>query len=225
MAVRRQDILRKFMISIWAMVTLVLFFSVILLVREMLETGQDPLAALRVASEQETEAMPAPRRQADILGARELTLYFATSDGRVLAPEIHTIEFSGSTVENCKRALQKLIAGPRDILTPILPATAKIRAMYLLENGELVVDFSRELLSEHARFKSASLEALMVYGVVNTLTQETLRSKNGVPVRQVRFLFEGLPPLENFPAHLDLRQPVGPDQRWIELTQEFSPNV
>jgi len=115
-----------------------------------------------------------------------------------------------------------LIQGPRDILTPILPAATKIRALYLLDSGELVIDFSRELQSEHARFKSASLESLMIYGVVNTLMQSVLQSKTDPPIRQVRFLVEGSPPQEVFPSHIDLSEPVKADPRWSAPALESS---
>ena len=68
-----------------------------------------------------------------------------------------------------------------------------MRGIYLLEDGELVVDFSGEIVSEHLRFSSAAMECLMIYGVVNTLTQDALRGPEDLPVRRVRFLFEGRP--------------------------------
>lgn len=218
---RRQDAFHKLMLALWAMVTMVLLFTVILLVNEMIESGRDPLEALRIESPEPANAEAPQQRSRDALGSREVDLYFAAADARGLVIETHLIEFGDSTVENCREALHKLIEGPRDILTPILPSNAKIRALYFLEDqGELVVDFSRELLSEHALFTSASIEALMAYGVVTTLTQPALRPPGGASVKQVRFLFEGLPPQGQFPVHIDLRTPVAPGQRWIALPGE-----
>lgn len=212
---QRRDILRKLLLAVWSMATLVLLFCVVLLVREMIRTGRDPLAALRPEPRPQP-GQPAPVGPLDTTpGTRDLTLYFANADAHGLAPETRSLEHGDSTVENCRGALKALIAGPKKPLTPILPANTQIRGLYLLEGGEMVVDFSRELISERGRFTSASTEALMVQGVVNTLTQEAVRGKAGPPVQRVRFLFEGSPPYETFPAHIDLSDPVAPDRDWI----------
>ncbi len=115
-----------------------------------------------------------------------------------------------------------LIAGPRDILTPVLDASVKVRALYLREDGELVVDFSRELQSKHSRFKSASLESLMLYAIVNTVTQTALRAGDDPIVRTVRILIEGMPPTEAYPAHLTWAEPVAPDARWVSSPVEVA---
>ena len=218
---KRRDVMRSLLLALWAMFTMVLFFMVVLLVRQMLETGGDPLAALRPepaarAPESEKPARPAPAK----LGNREIVLYFGTADAAALASETQTLEYSASTVENCRSALEALIAGPRDILTPVLDASVKVRALYLREDGELVVDFSRELQSKHTRFKSASLEALMLYAIVNTVTQSTLRAGDDPAVRTVRILIEGMPPTDAFPAHLSWDAPVAPDMRWVAAPLE-----
>ena len=213
---KRREILRSLFLALWAMFTMVLFFMVVLLVREMLETGGDPLAALRPESAPSApEAASASRPAPAGLASREIRLYFATPDASALVPEPKTIEYSESTVENCRAALAALAAGPRDILTPVLDASAKVRALYLREDGELVVDFSRELQSKHTRFKSASLEALMLYAIVNTVSQDALHAGDGPVVRTVRILIEGMPPTEVFPGHLSWETPVAPDTRWV----------
>jgi hypothetical protein len=145
----------------------------------------------------------------------EVLLYFADEDGRLLVPETRRIEYRDSTVENCRQVLEAVIEGSREGLAPVVSEATRVRALYLLDGGELVVDLSREL--ELGQPKSASSEALMIYGIVNALTQPALRSpsEKDAGVRRVRFLFEGSPPHESFPAHLDLGQPVGPDHRWI----------
>jgi spore germination protein GerM len=215
----RRDILKKLGVALWAMATLVLLFCVLLLVREMINRGENPFESFRAAPAGSI-AEPAAARPAAPGGTREVQIYFGSGDGRYLAAETHTIEYSASSVENCRQALQRLIAGPRDLLTPVIPASVKVRAIYLLDDGELVVDFSGEMLSEQLRFKSASLEALMAYAVVNTLTQSALQAEQDPPVRRVRFLFEGTPPQEAFPAHIDLSAPLTPNARWIETAPD-----
>lgn len=220
----RNDVFKKLFFSIWAMLTLILFFTVALLVNEMIRQGQDPLGFL----ETETQAAgltPAPSVPAPPGSEREVLLYFSSPDGNALAPERRRIALTQSTTENCRLLLQALISGPRDMLSPILPGTARIRALYLLEDGELVVDLSRELLAEHAQFKSMTLEALMFYGMVNTVTQSIVKGEEEPAVQRVRFLIEGLPPQEIFPAHLDLARPLGPNPRWVAAQGGRAPDA
>jgi spore germination protein GerM len=202
------------MLTAWGMVTLILAICIALLVNEMIKSGQDPLNAFKNQNAQ-VAAKVIESTQNTSRQTREVLLYFAEANTRSLVPEKQHIELTDSVVENCRAALQNLIAGPQTDLTPILPAATKIRAMYLLDNGELIVDFSRELISSHARTKSASLESLLVYGVVNTLTQSNLQQATAQRIEKVRFLFEGAPPQENFPAHIDLSGPVAPNREWI----------
>ncbi len=220
-ATGRRDILRMVFLTFWGMLTLVLFFCVVLLVNEMVKSGNDPLAAILPESAVDTAKPRSPSIPAAPLGRREVSLFFASEDGGYLVPDNRTIDFGDSTAENCKKAVEALIAGPREGLIPIFPATAQVLGAYLLDDGELVLDFSRKLKIEHARFKSASLEALMVYGVVNTVTQAALQIKGSVAVRRVRFLFDGAAQ-DTFPAHIDVRGPMSPDQSWCNAPAAIS---
>lgn len=210
---KSQALVRKVFFALWSMVTLVLFFCVVLLVNELLKSGSNPLALPEPQAQAPTQSgSGAPVRAAN-LGQQEALLYFSDPNGSLLLPEPVQIERSESTVENCRQLLDALIKGPRDVLTPILPNTTKIRALYLLEGGELVIDFSREL--EVDSRKSASAESLMIYGVVNTLSQPVSKGTAESAVTRVRFLIEGASPQDRFPAHIDLSNPVTPDTAWV----------
>jgi len=212
----RKDIVRNFALSVWGFVTLVLFFVVALLVNEMIENGQDPLDSLRNPTPDSTNESRTAARSTTALGEREIQLYFAGENGQHLQPVLATFEARDSTVENCKSALELLAKGPSGGAgVPVLPPGVRTRAVYLLSNGELVIDFSRELMTELSRRKSASIESLMVQGVLHTLTQRALQTKGESAVRRIRFLIEGSTPPDNFPAHLDLSNPLEPDSSWI----------
>lgn len=208
-ALRRRALFRVLM-SVWALVTLVLLLCVVLLAVEMTRQGHDPLAAVQGTK---TEA-PVPAPAVEPGASKEVALIFAGADGRDLVAQPARIEITDSTSENCRHALEALIRGPNAPLTPLLPASTKIRGLYLLENGTLVVDLSMEVEAELKRVRSASVESLLIYGIVNTLTQPGLQvaHENAAPVavKSVRFLIEGAPPRETFPAHADLSQPVLP---------------
>jgi len=211
----RKRILARLGLAVWAMVTLILCFVIAMLVNEMLRNGQSPLASFQSAAPAEGTAVPAKPKTPGPAGTKEIQLFFSTGDGQKLVAEPSTIEFSESTVENCRHAIAELIGGPhQNGNVPILPTNARLRGLYLLDSGELVADFSGELALAHARIKSAGLEGMLVYGLVNTVTQTALQGGDKAEVKRVRFLVEGAPPTEGFPAHLDLGQPVIPDPGW-----------
>lgn len=209
----RWTVMQKLMLSLWAMGTLVLLFVVVLLVREIAANGRDPIGALQLTEEEQAERAPVARTTS--VGTREVLLYFSAPDGQSLATEKRVLAFSNSAVENCRTVLAALIEGPQAGTSPILPKTVKVKSLFLLEGVELVVNFSRELQSEHARFSSAALESLMVQGIVQSVTQSALREGEGARVSRVRFLIEDAPPSEAFPAHIDLAEPVAPDAHWL----------
>ncbi len=215
------SVLSRFGLAIWAMTTLVLCFVVILLVNEMLKEGANPLAAFRPESETFPEEVQSDYRTPSSLGTREIVLHFATQDGRALAAETVVIEYNARTVENCRKAIEHLISGPRQShLLPTLPQESGIRALYLLDNGELVLDLSSEMLLAQHRAKSAEMEALMAYSIANTISQPALQGEDEQRALSLRFLFDGATPQEAFPAHMDLSAPITPDRRWIQAGLE-----
>ena len=220
-AERRERFFRRALLALWAMGTLVLVFCVVLLAGEMTRRGGNPLALPE--PEGGASSAHADPGSGTSRSAREVTLYFAGTEGRLLAAEARRIESSSLTVENCRAVLDALIQGSKGVLNPILPPSTKVRALYLLPDGELVLDFSRELVLDLE--KSTSAEALLVYGVVNTLTQATVKGEQQNAVRVVRFLIEGSDPEETFESHLDLSAPVGPDSQWLPVEEAPPANV
>lgn len=221
----RQYILRKFMMALWGLFTLVLLFTVALLAYVLIQDSEAPLEAISTNLAEnfgatQTPGAPTPtgetRRSSAPMGEREVLLYFANRDGVRLRPKTVSLPYTESTVENCRIALEALIAGPdSDQHAPIMPDTVRVRALYVVDNGELVIDLSRELLTEHALFSSVNQESLLVYGIVNTLTQGALQGSRDVQIRQVRILVEGARP-ETYPMHVDVSEPLPPDNRWLE---------
>jgi hypothetical protein len=207
---KRQAFYRRTLLSIWAMVTLVLAFCVLLLFNEIARQGHDPLELIKQPAQ-----TSGSQSAAAIPDTVDVPLYFADNWTSLLVSEERRFTRSKYTLENCREILKSLIAGPRRALHPILPSDTAVRALYLLDEGELVIDFSREV--EQGLAKSASAEALMVHGIVNTLAQASVKgsAREEQRVRRIRFLFEGSTPQERFPRHLDLADPVEPDPAWI----------
>lgn len=208
---RRLELMRTLFFSLWGLITLILLFTVGFLVIVMAQKQQQ-LTALEAVPE---GPFPTGTDAQGTRATRDVKLFFAQTQRTALAPEIRRISITERTVENCREALEALIEGPRERLGMVLPPTAKIRGLYLLGNGELVVDFSRDL--EAGQPKSASAELIMAQAVATSLCQAALRGEDQRAVLSVRFLFEGSPAQDTFPVHIDLSAPVRPDEQMLDV--------
>lgn len=204
-------VVKRAIFALWGMATLVLVFCVALLAVELARRGSTPSSSSNGA---DATATRVETESAAGIAAGDVTLYFASPDGRLLVKEKRRLDLTRHTVDNCRLAAEELIRGSRSGLQPVMPDSTKVRGLYLLQGGVLVVDLSRELELNLPR--SASAEALMAYALVNTLTQPELRGRgaNEPAVRRVQFLFEGS--LQDaFPAHVDASEPIAPDAEWV----------
>lgn len=204
------------MMAAWGLVTLILFFTVLLLANELLKVGKSPLD---IAKELEPETTITPQTVAAGSELKNVPVYLAAPDGRMLVAEYRTIPFGEFTVDNCRAALDELKKTGPGKNRPLLPQAVDYNALYLV-NGELIIDFTTQLGATGAR--SVGAEALLVYGVVNTVTQRELQGAQGGEVAKVRFLIGGSAPTEQNFAHIDLSQPLSPDPQWI-LNIEAAP--
>lgn len=218
---RKISILRRFGLLIWAWLTLILCVVLVLLVNQMLGAGRNPVAELQERLDAVPEQAAESQEMAESRGTREIVLFFSSAMGRVLATETAIIEYNPRTVENCRNALLLLIKGPKQKhLMPLMPEQTLLRGMYLQSNGDLIVDLSTETLLAHHRPRSAEMEALMAFGIVNTLMQPELQGEDEIEVKQVRFLFDGSTSQEIFPVHVDLTDPLVQDKRWVQAGYE-----
>ena len=208
---RTGRVLRTGLFTLWGLATLILVACLGLLLYGRMEQGDTPLEIS--FSKSPTRNVAAPLAADEPTTTREVPIYFADHQGMRLESELRRVAFGDDTVENCRRALRILIEGPRGELTPVVSPLTEIRGMYTLEGGELVIDFSRDMESTHV--KTASAELLMVRAIVSTVLQPRLRGKGDGALRRVRFLFEGSPPQDMFPAHIDLTDPVVFRREWI----------
>lgn len=205
----RSSLFRRGLMMAWAMLTIFLVFALAFLLYELLNQGQAPFSFAQQPFEADDEdyAYVAP----EAVQTREVPLFFAVNGDAALSAERRAIEQGDSTIENSRRVIEALAAGPEGDLQPVLPQQTQVRGLYLLDDGELVVDLSREAFQDLPR--STTAEALMVYAIVNTVTQAGVQGNQG-PVRRVRFLLEGAPPHESVATHMDLGQPIQPDPGW-----------
>ncbi|WP_051533890.1 GerMN domain-containing protein [Desulfitibacter alkalitolerans] len=124
-------------------------------------------------------------------------LWFSDSQGQKLIVEEREI----NKVEGIARAtINELIKGPSmdSDLLPTIPVGTVLKDINVKSDGLIIVDFSKELITNHIGGTSA--ETLTVYSIVNTLTQFPT-------VDRVQFLVEGQY-VETLTGHMDLTQAI-----------------
>lgn len=212
---------RRALLSLWGTLTLLLMIAVSLLGYEMFKEGRSPLDISLLEGQRWTQESTPTREETATTG--DVILYFADPSTVSLLPERRRIVLTSQTVENCRNALEALIDGPREALAPVISPRTSIRGMYILEGGELVVDFSREVEAGH--IESLAAEMLMMRSIVASLSESSLRGTDSERVSSVRFLFEGSPPSDSFPVHIDLTSPIRPDPSWTNSESRTQADV
>lgn len=201
----RKLVFRKLLLAGWGMLTLVLLLSIVFLVNALMQRGVGPADL----SNLEPPLLTSEQRPGTTGQTREIQLYFADPNDVRLVSERRRIEFGEYTVENCRQVLEALIQGPKGLLTPVISPTTHIRGMYLRKDGELILDLSRDV--ETGLIGSASAELLMFQGIATSLAQPDLKGDKEPAVRRIRFLFEGSPPQDSFPKHIELTDSITAD--------------
>lgn len=215
----RKQVFRKLLFAGWGMLTLVLLLSIVFLVNALMQRGVSPVDL----SNLEPPSLTTEPRLGTASETREVRLYFADPNDVRLVSERRRIEFGEYTVDNCRQVLEALIQGPRGLLAPVISPTTHIRGMYLRKDGELILDLSRDV--ETGLIGSASAELLMFQSIATSLTQPDLKGAKEPAVRRIRFLFEGSPPQDSFPKHIELMDSITADWDLVRASGNVSRNV
>lgn len=219
---QRQDFVKKALLGLWAMLTLILVVALGLVVFNMVQQGRSPFPAPAVTRAPGVEAPADPQALSQEL--RDTQLYFASEDGRFLVAEARRLTLADDTIANCHAALDALIAGPEGVLTPVVPPATRVRGMFLMESGELIVDLSMEAITGLRRMASVSTEMLFLQGIVHTLTAPELRGADASQVTRVRFLIEGAAAEESFKdAHCNWAHALPRGSQWLGGTAPVGP--
>lgn len=214
------DMSRAAVLAAWGVATLVLLFLVLILGYELYNRGEEVAESVSLGA----GLVPAAPTVSEPTGVEtSIQLYFGSPYSSGLRAETRLVALTDDTVANCKAAFAALAAGPRTEAIPALAATARVRAMYLMPEGDLVVDLARDV--DVPGMRSASAEMLMVRSLAMTLSQPVLRAGNTPPIKRVRFLFEGAPTGSHFPEHIKLDFPIEPESTWIVPARSGAGNV
>jgi len=134
------------------------------------------------------------------------TLYFVSEDGTTLVAEPSDVPFGASPSEQARHVLEAQLAPASRGQLSAMPAGVKVHAIYFTSKGDAYVDLSREIISGHP---GGSLnEALTVYSIVFALTT------NVREITAVQILVDGKQ-IDTLAGHIDLRQPLAADPRWV----------
>jgi hypothetical protein len=137
-------------------------------------------------------------------------LYFVAEDGLSLVPETSDVAFGASPSEQARHVLEAQLAPATRGRVSAIPAGVKVNAIYFTSKGDAYVDLSREIITGHP---GGSLnEALTVYTIVSALTA------NVREITAVQILVDGKQ-IDTLAGHIDLRQPLAADQRWVQKGQ------
>ena len=135
------------------------------------------------------------------------TLFYVAEDGMSLVPAQREIPFAESVLEQARQVVLAQIARPEPPLVSAIPQDTTLRAIYLSERGDLFVDLTSQLTTQHP---GGSLDELFtVYTIVNSVTV-TLPA-----ITRVQILVDGRE-VDTLAGHVDLRNPLSKNLVWVK---------
>jgi len=137
------------------------------------------------------------------VGVRAVTLFFSDADGERWVTESRDLVEQEGLHARVASLVDALIEGPRAAGVATLPAAMRVTQTYLLDDGTLVLDLSREFVQGLSG--GSRREEMAVGSLVRTLTA------NLSDVRLVRIVCQG--PLVSAGGHVPLDRPLDP-QDW-----------
>jgi len=130
------------------------------------------------------------------------SLYFGDENSDYFVKEFRNLISVKSPEKMSEVLINELIKGPEAKGVRTIPDQARLLSVDLLNDGLIVVDFSKEFTELHPG--GSSTEIMTIYSIVNTLTT------NIKDVRMVRIIQEGSP-LITIAGHIDCNKTFYPD--------------
>ena len=133
-------------------------------------------------------------------------LFYVDEQGTALRSVEQEVLYGESTAEQARRIIEAQIAPAPTSQVSAIPAGTKLRTVFFTKAGEIYVDLSAELQTNHPG--GTTNETLTVYALVSALTS------NLPAVTGVQILVEGKE-VDTLAGHLDLRRPIEQDPKWV----------
>ncbi len=133
-------------------------------------------------------------------------LFYIDEQGTALRGVEQEVLYAEGTAEQARRIIEAQIAPPPAPHLSAIPTGTKLRTVFFTKNGEIYIDLSAELQTNHPG--GTTNETLTVYALVSALTS------NLPAVTGVQILVEGKE-VDTLAGHLDLRRPFEQDLKWV----------
>lgn len=133
-------------------------------------------------------------------------LFYVDEQGTGLQGVEHEVIYGESTAQQARRIIEAQIAPAPAPHVSAIPAGTKLRTVFFTKAGELYVDLSADVQTNHPG--GTTNETLTVYTLVSALTA------NLPAVSSVQILIEGRE-VDTLAGHLDLRRPIEQDLKWV----------
>ena len=134
------------------------------------------------------------------------TMYYVAGNGLGLVRREIDVPYSADPLLRARIVVERqLEPAPRRLLSAF-PTGTRLRGVFLADDGNLFVDLSGEVTSQHS---GGSLDELLtVYALVNAVTT------NVHEVAAVQILVDGRE-VDTLAGHIDLRRPLTPNLTWV----------
>lgn len=151
------------------------------------------------------EAAPISSPPADARKIRA-RLFYVDEQGTALKAVEQEVFFAEGAAAQARRIIEAQIAAAPEGQVSAIPAGTKLRTVFFTKAGEIYVDLSGDVQSNHPG--GTTNETLTVYALVSALTS------NLPAVTSVQILVDGKE-VDTLAGHLDLRRPIEQDLKWI----------
>ena len=138
-------------------------------------------------------------RSSNTTSGEELSIWFASPQEDALVSERRRVPPIPTPFERAKVSLQELIAGPTSDALRTVSAEAKIRELFIDDQGTAYIDFTEALSQTHPGGPWA--EMLTLRSILQTLVA------NVPELKRVQILIEGRE-VETLAGYLDIRRPL-----------------
>jgi spore germination protein GerM len=152
-------------------------------------------------------AAPAPVPPAGPGRKIKAHLFYVAEDGVGLTSVEREVAYGEGALEQAREILTAQMAPAAEPFVSAVPQGTTLRALFLTERGEAVVDLSRDAATAHTG--GTTSELLTVYTFVNVLTT------NLPAITSVQLLVDGKE-VETLAGHVDLRRPLTGNLGYVE---------
>ncbi len=178
-------------------VTLGIFFVAFIILIVMLFTG-----GIEKRKKLPLPSIPEPETSSEVTPEPKIiTLFFLSEEDGLLHGEEREIFSNSSLIFEIKQSIEELLVGSDNEYISPFPPDSKLRDVFMIEEGIVYVDFSREIQDEH--LSGATAEISTVYSVVNSL------AFNFESIKKVFILVDGNEK-ETLKGHVDISRPLVP---------------